>query len=90
MITITMLATLCHMASVSPGMPAVEFCEEVVVAERVEDIDPRDKAAKEAAVGVCYNAAQMTIAQRLMPGFTVHAIRCSDGHDGQDKPRNAI
>lgn len=73
---ITMLATLCHMSSVSPGTPAIEFCQEQVVAQRDgEDTDS------------CYVIAQQIIAPRLMPGFTVKQIRCIKGNE---TPRNAI
>lgn len=80
---ITMLATLCHMATVAPGMPAIEFCQEQVVAQR------DDEATKE-NITACYLAAQPIIAQRLAPGYTVHSIRCAGDKDGKDKPRNAI
>jgi hypothetical protein len=77
---ITMLATLCHMATISPAMPPVEFCQEQVVAQQDEGDESDD------AILACYAAAQITIAQRLMPGFTVHEIRCAKG---DEKPRGA-
>lgn len=80
---ITMLATLCHMATVAPGMPAIEFCQEQVVAQR------EDEPTKE-NINACYLAAQPLIASRLMPGYTVHNIRCASDKDGKDKPRDAI
>lgn len=78
---ITMLATLCHLATVSPGMPAIEFCQEQIVAQRDDD---------GATAESCYAAAQQVIAPRLMPGFTVKEIRCASDKDGKDHPRNAI
>lgn len=75
---ITMLATLCHMATVAPGMPAIEFCQEQVIARSESDVES------------CYMMAQQIIAPRLMPGFTVRGIRCASDKDGKDKPRNAI
>ena len=80
---ITMLATLCHMATVSPGMPAIEFCQEVVVDRSIDEPTPEN-------LDVCYRASQPTVAQRLMPGFTVRGIRCAGDKDGRDKPRNSI
>lgn len=80
---ITMLATLCHMATVSPGMPAIEFCQEVVVDRSIDEPTKENIAA-------CYLASQPIIAQRLLPGFTVHSIRCAGDRDGKDKPRDAI
>lgn len=80
---ITMLATLCHMATVSPGMPAIEFCQEVVVDKSIEEPTKENIAA-------CYLAAQPTIAARIMPGFTVHEIRCAGDKDAKDKPKNSI
>lgn len=79
---ITMLATLCHMATISPGMPAIEFCQEVVVDHSIDEPTRENIAA-------CYTAAQMTIAQRIQPGFTVHEIRCASDRDGKDKPKNS-
>jgi hypothetical protein len=76
--TITMLATLCHMATVGPGVPAIEFCQEQVVA--------RAESSEES----CYMMAQQIIAPRLMPGFTVRGIRCATDKDGKDRPRDAI
>ena len=75
---ITMLATLCHMATVSPGMPAIEFCQEQVIA--------RAESSEE----VCYLMAQQIIAPRLLPGYTVRNIRCASDKDGKDSPRNSI
>ena len=80
---ITLLATLCHMATVSPGMPAVEFFQEQVVAHK-------DEEATSDNIAACYVAAQMLIAPRLTPGYTVHEIRCASDRDGKDKPRDAI
>ena len=79
---IVMLATLCHLASVSPGMPAIEFCQEQVVA--TQEIEPTKEN-----IAACYTAAQMTIAQRLMPGYSVHEIRCASDMDGKDKPKGS-
>lgn len=79
---ITMLATLCHMASVSPGMPAIEFCQEQVVAQQ-------DQEPTEENIAACYTAAQLTIAQRLLPGYTVHEIRCASDREGKDKPKDS-
>lgn len=81
---ITMLATLCHMATVSPGVPAIEFCQEQVVAQRDTGDDSDD------AINACYVAAQQIIAPRLLPGFTVKSIRCANDRQGKDKPRNSI
>jgi hypothetical protein len=80
---ITMLATLCHMATVSPGLPAIEFCQEEVVAQRADEPTTDNLTA-------CYLAAQPMIAQRLLPGYTLHGVRCAGDRDGKDKPRNAI
>ncbi len=80
---ITMLATLCHMAIISPGMPAIEFCQEVVVDRSL------DEPTKENVVA-CYIASQRVVAQRLLPGYTAHEIRCVGDKDGKDRPRNAI
>lgn len=55
---ITLLATLCHMATVSPGVPAIEFCQEQVVARAESD------------EATCYIMAQQLIAPRLLPGYT--------------------
>jgi hypothetical protein len=77
-----MLATLCHMATISPGMPAIEFCQEVVVDHSV------DEPTKE-NINACYVAAQMTVAQRIQPGYTVHEVRCASDRDGKDKPKNS-
>lgn len=80
---ITMLATLCHMATVSPGMPAIEFCQEYVIAQKEDSGSPEEITA-------CYIAAQAVVAQRLKPDETVKEIRCATDKDGKDKPRNAI
>lgn len=80
---ITMLATLCHMATVSPGMPAIEFCQEVVVDRSIDEPTAENITA-------CYLAAQPTIAQRLVPGYTVHSIRCAGDKDGKDTPKDSI
>ena len=80
---ITMLATLCHMATVSPGMTAVEFCQEQIVAQQ-------DQEPTRENIAACFAAAQMTIASMLPRGYTVHEIRCASDRDGGDKPRDAI
>lgn len=72
---ITMLATLCHMATVGPNAAPIEFCQEQVVARG------------EGEVEACYMMAQQIIAPRLMPGFTVRGIRCAKG---SETPRDAI
>lgn len=73
--TITMLATLCHMATVAPGVPAIEFCQEQVVARGEGEVES------------CYMAAQQIIAPRLEAGYTVKQIRCAKGNE---TPRDAI
>lgn len=80
---ITMLAALCHMATASPGMQPVEFFQEMVVGRR-DDEPTRDNIA------ACYVAAQMEVAQRLLPGFRVEEIRCAGDKDGRDRPKDAI
>jgi len=77
---ITMLATLCHLATISPGIPPIEFCKEEVIGRR--DADETDDN-----VGSCYVMAQMVIAPRLLPGYTVKSIRCAKG---DERPRDAI
>lgn len=82
---ITMFATLCHMATVSPGMPPVEFCQEQIVGRADKDVATK-KEIEEAVTG-CFTAAQMEIAARLLPGFTVKEIRCEPGNG---KPKGSI
>lgn len=83
---ITMFVTLCHMATVAPGMPAVEFCQEQVVG-RSDNGETTTKKEIDRAVAGCYTAAQMEIARRLLPGFTVKEIRCEPGNG---KPKGSI
>ena len=63
-------------------MPAIEFCQEQVVA--TQEIEPTKEN-----IAACYTAAQMTIAQRLMPGYGVHEIRCASDKDGGDRPKGS-
>lgn len=71
---ITMLATLCHMATVGPGAP-IEFCQEQIVARA------------ESTEAACYMMAQQIIAPRLLPGYRLKAVRCAQGNE---TPRDAI
>lgn len=80
---ITMLATLCHMATISPEVPPIEFCQERIIDHSL------DEPTKE-NITACYIAAPRMIAQMLMPGYTVHEIRCASDKDGKDKPKDAI
>lgn len=78
---ITMLATLCHMAVISPDVPPIEFCQEQVIAQR-SDLGETDEA-----VEGCYVAAQITVAASTPPAYTVKQIRCAKGNE---MPRDAI
>jgi len=81
---IRLFATLCSMFTVSPGMPAVEFCNEVVIAEKPLETDVgREMAA-------CNVTAQQQIAAMLPEGYTVRDFRCDTDKGKNFRPRNSI
>ena len=86
---IKMFATLCHMAMVSPSMPAVEFCLERLVASQDVDVDPKNKVAVAAEVNRCYRAVQPTVAATIREGETMHEFRCTPEGSGVDQPKGS-